>query len=540
MVIPVPTVESGWRVELHDDGGGVSPEIAPVLFSDTMGRRASVQTHDGGNGVGLWSVKKMCECLGGTCGFDKSKRLGGAVFWFSVPYLPDLLFIRAVTEHGSATKASGGQGSETQESGGEPRQYSCAPLGLNGGGAIGRAGGGGGGGGAPTTSMATSLSILVIDVSCSIRTSIKAILETRCGHTITLAENGRDGLRAMQAKEYSLVLSDIRMPFKDGFEMMRLLRKWEITDRPAWRQPLVLMSANITEEEIARVSSRMGGEGGKHNRFLLIHTRAHLHKCSHCDRESCLTNPLFTHRTSNNFYVFRHALYSQVHAVGADTFIQKPISFSSLVAAIDTHAVQLPADEWANGDGRSSTATMTPVAAAQSLQLVPPSVAVPPSTTQHAPAASEGGETKSRDRAEFNPQGTTRSPPHGISADLVEGRTGNSKTQYFGSNTAEYDAFIQDNVLPEFGEDLAVLETAEGVAESGSKKKLFAAHRLKGGLYTAGLVSLGDLVRKFETELREGGTAHSTCGSVGELRRRLESLRLSFSSKLAGQATPSS
>ena len=82
--------------------------------------------------------------------------------------------------------------------------------------------------------------------------------------------------------------------------------------------------------------------------------------------------------------------------------------------------------------------------------------------------------------------------------------------------------------MPEFGEDLAVLEMAEDVAESGSKKKLFAAHRLKGGLYTAGLVSLGDLVRKFEIGLREGGTAHSTCGSVGELRRRLESLRLSL------------
>ena len=229
------------------------------------------------------------------------------------------------------------------------------------------------------------------------------------------------------------------------------------------------------------------------------------------------------------FYVFRHALYSQVHAVGANAFIQKPASFSSLAAAIETHAVQLPVDEWANGDGRSSTAVITPVAAAaQSLQRVPPSVAVSPSTTQKEPAASEKGETKSKDRDEFNPQGSTRSPPQSISADLVEGRTGNNKTQYFGSNTAEYDAFIQENVLPEFGEDLAVLEMAEGVAESGSKKKLFAAHRLKGGLYTAGLVSLGDLVRKFEIGLREGGTAHSTCGSVGELRRRLESLRLSL------------
>ena len=101
-----------------------------------------------------------------------------------------------------------------------------------------------------TASLAPEpLDILVVDDSLTIRVSVKALLERKCGHRVTLAENGREGLGAMKARMWSLVVSDIQMPLQDGFEMTQEYRAWESEHRAAWRQPLVLMSAN---DSIAR------------------------------------------------------------------------------------------------------------------------------------------------------------------------------------------------------------------------------------------------------------------------------------------------
>ena len=99
------------------------------------------------------------------------------------------------------------------------------------------------------------LDILVVDDSLTIRVSVKALLERKCGHRVTLAENGREGLEAMKARMWSLVVSDIQMPHQDGFEMTQEFRAWEREHRAAWRQPLVLMSADasIARDEMQRV-----------------------------------------------------------------------------------------------------------------------------------------------------------------------------------------------------------------------------------------------------------------------------------------------
>ena len=97
------------------------------------------------------------------------------------------------------------------------------------------------------------LRILLVDDSFALRLTMKAILEGSCGHKVTVAENGREGLDAMKAGTYDLTLSDIQMPVLDGFEMAQALRVWETDHRPSWRQPLVLMSANSSPEERTRV-----------------------------------------------------------------------------------------------------------------------------------------------------------------------------------------------------------------------------------------------------------------------------------------------
>ena len=59
--------------------------------------------------------------------------------------------------------------------------------------------------------------ILVIDDQRSIRTTLKDILEME-GHQVQLAEDGTQGIETFDAENFDVVLTDIKMPGKDGRE----------------------------------------------------------------------------------------------------------------------------------------------------------------------------------------------------------------------------------------------------------------------------------------------------------------------------------
>jgi DNA-binding NtrC family response regulator len=61
--------------------------------------------------------------------------------------------------------------------------------------------------------------ILVIDDERSIRNTLKEILEFE-SHTVELAEDGLDGIEKIKKNNYELVFCDIKMPKKDGFEVL--------------------------------------------------------------------------------------------------------------------------------------------------------------------------------------------------------------------------------------------------------------------------------------------------------------------------------
>ena len=69
--------------------------------------------------------------------------------------------------------------------------------------------------------------ILVIDDEADIRESLETLLSLE-GYAVDLAQNGGDGLRALESKGYDLVLLDLMMPDRSGMEVLREVRERDL------------------------------------------------------------------------------------------------------------------------------------------------------------------------------------------------------------------------------------------------------------------------------------------------------------------------
>lgn len=66
--------------------------------------------------------------------------------------------------------------------------------------------------------------ILVIDDDKSARLLLERVL-SRAGHTVTLVDNGEQGLTLLSKDNYDLIITDKNLPGIDGLEVLRLARQ---------------------------------------------------------------------------------------------------------------------------------------------------------------------------------------------------------------------------------------------------------------------------------------------------------------------------
>ena len=92
-----------------------------------------------------------------------------------------------------------------------------------------------------------SKKILVADDEPNIVTALEFLLE-RSGYQVRTARNGDEALKAIESDPPDLVLLDIMMPVKSGYEVCKRIR-----DEPAWRQiKVVMLSAKGRDAEVAK------------------------------------------------------------------------------------------------------------------------------------------------------------------------------------------------------------------------------------------------------------------------------------------------
>ena len=65
--------------------------------------------------------------------------------------------------------------------------------------------------------------ILVIDDDDLVRESLQILLEDR-GHQVTTAENGKIGMKHFLQRSFDLIITDIFMPEKEGYETLAEIR----------------------------------------------------------------------------------------------------------------------------------------------------------------------------------------------------------------------------------------------------------------------------------------------------------------------------
>ncbi len=184
--------------EISDSGIGLTPEQAKLLFEPFSQADSSTTRKFGGTGLGLALSKRLAQVIGGDLWLKRSEPERGSTFAFYISDLKDHEDLSSKPEIGS------GKSENLQ-----------------------------------------NLSILVVDDSIDIQIVIKHVL-MRAGIKVHLASNGEEGVEKAFGSEFDLILMDIQMPKKDGFEATVELR------RRGFTQPIIALTAHAMKEERER------------------------------------------------------------------------------------------------------------------------------------------------------------------------------------------------------------------------------------------------------------------------------------------------
>jgi signal transduction histidine kinase/ActR/RegA family two-component response regulator len=177
-------VNSHLEVSVTDNGEGIAPEFLPQLFERFTQADASTTRKHGGLGLGLSIVRSLVEMHGGTIS-AKSAGIGqGATFLIKLP-------LRVVNGPEPGPAIHPGSISKHDLSRDRPR--------LKG------------------------LKILVVDDEPDARELVRRFL-IECEGIPTLAASASEAISLLPAISPDVIISDIGMPYQDGYAFMRSVR----------------------------------------------------------------------------------------------------------------------------------------------------------------------------------------------------------------------------------------------------------------------------------------------------------------------------
>lgn len=73
-------------------------------------------------------------------------------------------------------------------------------------------------------SLIEAATILVVDDEENAREGLSKILSKE-GYSVDMASNGKEAIETLRRQSFDLVITDMRMPLMDGFEVLREIKK---------------------------------------------------------------------------------------------------------------------------------------------------------------------------------------------------------------------------------------------------------------------------------------------------------------------------
>jgi DNA-binding response OmpR family regulator len=96
--------------------------------------------------------------------------------------------------------------------------------------------------------------ILIIDDNDIIQLVLQKIL-VKEGYSVDIAVNGKEGLTKIGEQGYDLIITDLMMPYANGFEIISRIRQHPMSHRA----PIIIISA-VTNEESVLEGFKLGAD----------------------------------------------------------------------------------------------------------------------------------------------------------------------------------------------------------------------------------------------------------------------------------------
>jgi signal transduction histidine kinase/CheY-like chemotaxis protein len=195
-------------VRVSDTGRGISPEFLPHVFERFRQAEGAPSRSSGGLGLGLAIVHHLVELHGGRVRARSAGEGRGATF---VVELPRLL-ARPASGRGQALPGAGVGDVQRPE-------------------------------------LLAGVEVLVVDDEPDALEVVRRMLEA-CGAEVRCARSAAQALEAITRRRPTVLVSDIAMPGKDGYELLRELRRME---KGSARLPAVALTAYASEQDRQRM-----------------------------------------------------------------------------------------------------------------------------------------------------------------------------------------------------------------------------------------------------------------------------------------------
>jgi PAS domain S-box-containing protein len=209
--VTLARINSHVEIVVSDTGSGISAEFLPYVFERFRQEENSTQRQHGGLGLGLAIAKHLVELHGGSIEVRSPGAGQGTTFRVSLPLTP----LRV--------------GEDSRE-----RRHPAAGFQAS----------------APfTPADLTSVRVLVVDDDLDSRHLLKRLLED-CSGMVSLAGSAQEALDALSLGRFDVIVSDIGMPNRDGYDFMR-----EVRDRPPEQggaTPAIALTAFARSEDRTR------------------------------------------------------------------------------------------------------------------------------------------------------------------------------------------------------------------------------------------------------------------------------------------------